>query len=717
MLTHSKNTDSLMVRPESLGTGRSTVNGERRVVTALFCDIVGSTSIAEQLDPEDWAEIVGGAFEVLGEPVAYYDGLVVRLLGDALLAFFGAPTAHEDDPRRAVLAALDMLEGMTAYRERVKRDFGVDFNIRIGINTGPVVVGEIGAGVAAEYTALGDAVNIAARMEQTAEPGSIRIAHDTYRLISPLFETEEIGPIDVKGKSQPIQAYRVLREKEKPGRLRGLDGVSAPLVGRNDELAVLKRALDALPTGRGGIVLVIGEAGLGKSRLLDEARAYWESINPGGLWDAVSGSPYDADRPYGLFERFAREAFGVRRDDGADAIHQKVDAGLRATGASDDVVALCSVAVERVITLNVLHDAKSFDGSEVREDIANNVTYPAYRAQALEAPIVHVFDDVQWADQASVELLERLFNLVDEVPALFICAMRPERQSPGWGLKLYAETNFPHAYAEIVLRPLDAAGTTELVDALLHIIDLPDQFRELILRKTDGNPYFVEEIVRTLVEDGVVAQANEGLRWRSDLAVQDIAIPDTLQALLMARIDRLEREARSTMQIASVIGRSFHRRILTGVSDPAAALDRHLAALQRVELVSEAARIPELEYVFKHELTRDAAYGSILNRKRRELHRKVAEAIEATFADSLTEQAHRLAVHYAMANDVDRALTYRLMAAEAAVALGASGDAAAHFAAAAELAEQAGSEPEQVNELRERATGQRALAAGHAGAT
>ncbi len=257
-----------MTQRSSSRPQRSSVSGERRVVTALFCDVVGSTAIAEQLDPEEWAEIVGGAFEALTEPITHYEGTVVRLLGDAVLAFFGAPTAHEDDPRRAVMAALEMMEEMAAYRGRVQREFGVDFNVRIGINTGPVVVGDIGSGASAEYTALGDAVNVAARMEQTADPGTVRIAHDTYRLVAPLFDVEELGPVEVKGKTEPVVAYRIVGEKAKPGRTRGLNGVSAPLVGREREFGQVREALDALSEGRGSIITIIGEAGLGMSRLL-----------------------------------------------------------------------------------------------------------------------------------------------------------------------------------------------------------------------------------------------------------------------------------------------------------------------------------------------------------------------------------------------------------------------------------------------------------------
>jgi class 3 adenylate cyclase/Cdc6-like AAA superfamily ATPase len=674
---------------------------ERKVVTVLFCDIVGSTAIAEQLDPEEWAEIVNGAFQVLTEPVAHYEGTVVRLLGDSILAFFGAPVSHEDDPRRAVLAALEMIDALPPFREQVRKDYGIDFNVRVGINTGSVVVGDVGSSVLTEYTALGDAVNVAARMQQTAAPGTIVIGHDTQRLVAPLFELQALGDIEVKGKSEPVSAFRVLETKAQPGRTRGLEGVSAPLVGRDKELAQIKELLARLHEGRGGIVTIIGEAGLGKSRLLEETRAEWVRDHPATSWFQIQGSPYDTSRPYGLYQKFAREMAGIDNDDPPDVIHQKIDSGLRAIGAPEEVVALCSVALERIIAVKVLHDARDFAPEIVRRDI-EHITYPAWRTSALSGPVVKVLDDLQWADQASVDLLLHLFGLVEEVPILFICAFRPERQSPAWQVKTRAETDYPHRYTEIVLQPLDAEQTNDLVNALLHIADLPDALRQLILRKTEGNPYFVEEIVRSLIDEGVVYRTDDGLRWKSDTKVDDITIPDTLQALLMARIDRLDRDTRSTLQLASVIGRSFYAKVLKAISDSTMALDKHLTALQRVELVREAMRLPELEYIFKHELARDAAYSSILNRKRRELHLRVARAMETLFPDRLAEHANRLAVHFAAAGDAGRALHYRVMAGEAAVAVGANVDAAAHFASAIEAAELLGTPEPKLAELRQR---------------
>jgi predicted ATPase len=604
-------------------------------------------------------------------------------MGDAILAFFGTPVAHEDDPQRAVFAALEILNEVKPFAAQVKAQYGLDFAVRVGINTGPVVTGDVGSQRVAEYTAMGDAVNLAARMEQTAEPGTIRIAEDTQRLIAPLFELEDLGGIEVKGKSAPVRAYRVLAAKTRPGRLRGIKGVSAPLIGRDSEMSELREALRCLKEGRGQIVALIGEAGLGKSRLLDEARKAWLLGNPAYTWEQVQGSPYDTARPYGLFQKFARDMFGIELDDPPAVIHDKVEKGFE--GAPPETVALCKVTMERVIAAKAIKDTTDFGAQAIKEDLYH-IAVHAWE-NAATSPTVCVFDDLHWADQASVELLIHLLHVTENRPVLFLCAFRPERQAPGWSIKLRAETEYPHRYTEIALSPLDSQKTDDLVSALLNIADLPRDLRKLIIKKTEGNPYFVEEVVRSLIEQGIVYQTDDGLRWKASTKLEDIAIPDTLHALLVARIDRLDAETRSTLQLASVIGRTFFARILKAVSDQAMELDRHLGALQRVELVREVMRKPELEYIFKHELARDAAYNTILLRRRRELHKLVGEAIEALFGDRAEEYAHRLAQHFAAGGDSDRSYRYYVMAGDAAAAMSANAEAADHFAHALQAAE------------------------------
>ena len=674
--------------PETSGAGRSRrpMLGEGRTVTVLFCDVVGSTAMAEKLDPEEWAEIMNDAFQYLTGPIERYQGTVARLMGDAILAFFGAPVAHEDDPERAVLAGLDIVEGIGTFRDEIAREYGLDFKVRVGINTGPVVVGEVGSEFAGEYTAMGDAVNLAARMEQSAEPGSVQVAEDTYALIQPLFDFEPLRPIELKGKAEPVPAYRVKGLKAEPGRVRGIEGLSAPLVGRDEEMHALRRIASELREGRGQIVCMIGEPGLGKSRLIEELRAEWQgTANGQAPWIESRGISFDTSRPYGQFQQRLQQLFGVREDDPQDVVTEKLSRSPE--GYPQNLHVLARQAVEILLAVSSESEGPRLEGEALKRELFDAVT-SIWRRLASYSPTVMVFDDMHWVDPASAELLRHLFQLTDEVPILFLCATRPERQSPAWQVKQLAETDYPHRYTELALSPLSRDDSDSLVSSLIAISDLPQRLRQMILEKTDGNPFFVEEVVRTLIDSGAVVRDNSGEHWRAKTEVDDIAIPENLQTLITSHFDRLESEVRSTLQMASVIGRSFYYKVLKLVSDTASQLEAQLSTLQRVELIRETARVPDLEYVFRHELTRDAAYNSILRRRCRQLHRRVGEAIEELFTDRVEEQPSRLAHHFDEGRDFERALKYYTLAADAAARLYANVEANTQYARAIELARQ-----------------------------
>jgi class 3 adenylate cyclase/tetratricopeptide (TPR) repeat protein len=658
----------------------------------LFCDVTGSTAMAEQLDPEEWADIMNEAFEYLTAPVYRYEGTVARLMGDAILAFFGAPTSHEDDPQRAVLAGLDIVSSITPFREQIKKEYGFDFDVRVGINTGPVVVGDVGSAQASEYTAMGDAVNVAARMEQTATPGTVQVAESTYRHIEPLFEFEELGGVEVKGKSEPVPSFRALSAKVAPGRLRGIDGLDSPLVGREAELTTLRGVLDDAVQGRGHIVTLMGEAGLGKSRLMSEARAEWEA--QGRFWAEGRGVAYDMNRPYGVFYHLARRLCGLDEEDSPEAAHEKIKTAFAEFPEEDRDQAVQATEMLLAVT--------GLDRPDLQADAFKRELFAAMRGiwrQAAERCTVLVMDDIHWADPESIELLLHLLELTEEAPIVFICAFRPDRQAPSWKFRQQVESDFPHLHTEINLQPLKGADTQELVDNLLAISDLPPQARQLILEKTEGNPFFIEEVVRTLIDSGVVVRDESGEHWRATKAIENIAIPDNLQALLTSRIDRLDSEARRTLQVASVIGRSFYYQVLKRVSDESVALDRQLSTLQRVDLIREAARVPDVEFMFRHELTRQAAYDSILRRSRPDFHRQVAEAMEQVFAGRLDEESHRLAYHFGEAKDDDRALWYSVSAANNAAHLYANNEAVRHYTRALEIANRVGLESKVIADL------------------
>jgi class 3 adenylate cyclase/tetratricopeptide (TPR) repeat protein len=681
--------------------------GERRVVTMLFCDIQGSTEAAGGLDPEEWTAIMNEAFEFMIQPVYRYEGTVARLMGDAILAFFGAPIAHEDDPQRAILAGLDIISDFQPYRAKVLAEWGVEFNVRVGINTGLVVVGAVGSDLRMEYTALGDAINLAARMEQTAQPGTVQIAEETYKLVAPIFDFEELGEITVKGKAEPVLAFRVLGRKARPGRTRGIAGLESPVVGRDPELGLLRRVFTDLHNGRGQILSVIGEAGLGKSRLNREAQAIWMDVlgreaNGSGnppLWTMSHGISFETHVPYGHWQQHIRQVCSIEEADPVEVVREKIAHQLTHWTQAD------RGQVGRVYRQILGIPEESTQNGEAPPDLLKQELFAnllkGFRMAAENAasgraatavnehwnPPVIAFDDLHWADPASVELLTHLFQLSNEVPILFLLIFRPERQSSAWEARQVAAERFGDRYTEINLRPLSSNEGDEMVNHLLHVAELPSNWRDFIQDRADGNPFFLEELVRTLIDEGHIVRTDgqDGIDWRGVGELSEISVPDNLQNLLMSRIDRLNDEARQVLQMASVIGRKFYFRVLEIICQTIEPLESRLGELQKAELIREASRLPELEFMFRHTFTQETTYKSILRQHRRQFHLQVGEALETLFPDRIDEFATLLAQHFDEGEGVEKALHYHLTAAENAFALDAQVEALRHYERAIEL--------------------------------
>ena len=664
------------------------MEGERRVVTMLFCDVKGSTEAASHFDPEEWAGIINGAFECMIAPVYHYEGTVARLMGDGILAFFGAPIAHEDDPQRAILAALKILEDIGRYKDEVFTQWGVEIDARVGINTGLVVVGAVGSDLQVEYSALGDAINIAARMEQTAMQGSVQVSEETYKLIAPLFEFEDLGFVNVKGKSEPVHTYRPLRPKARtgtsgPGRLRGIEGLESPTIGREKEIATLTHKIENLTQhGVGAILFLTGEAGIGKSRLIREIQTtqYASHI----AFYEIAPLSFEASQPYALFRSFLQQLTGVGEMESAEAARPKLVALAErlpievrggVTGAFASVLGLEDDRVEQ-----------SADGESFKRQLFATAR-EAVHVHFAGVPGVIILDDLHWADPASLEIFNHLFPLVESVPILFLCATRPERGTPTWQLKTTLAEEFPHRFVEIPVQPLTTNDSNALVDHLLTVAELPPRIRTMILNKSEGNPFFLEEIIRALIEDGVLVRSDgtDGVRWRVSGEVETIEIPDNLQSLLAARLDRLTEDTRRVLQMASVIGRTFYYRVLQNITDSLNGLDGQLVTLQRANMILEAARLPELEFSFRHALVQETAYRSILRKQRREFHRRVGEAMEELFASRLDEYAPVLAMHFERAGDITRAFDYFLRAGDVAYRLYAVKEAISHYSQALEI--------------------------------
>ncbi len=544
------------------------LTGELKPVTALFADVVGSTALAENMDPEDWTQIINEAFDLMSKAVFRYEGTIAQLQGDAMLAFFGAPVAHEDDPERAVRAALDMIGEVGEFSIQLKRVHDIDFRIRAGINSGPVLVGNVGTDLRYEYTALGDAVNTAARMQTAAEPGAILITGHTQRHVAGSFELRDVGAIAVKGKSEPVHAYQVLSALATPSRRRGLAsvGLDSPMVGREAQLQQLLGLCEVVRAGRGRVAIVMGEPGIGKSRLLTELRKSVEVAGHqkvGARWIESRCLSYGQSLPYHLLLDLVRSTLQLPLGETGRAAHDRLDGQLATAMGEEatDVSAFLAHLLDLPLSADET-DRTKLDLESLQQRYAAS-THRLLRSLSARQPLVVVCEDVHWADPASVKVLQMLLPLVSQHAVLFVAALRPDTESPGWGLVTAARQHFGQALSEIVLEQLSEADSRALVANLLVIESLPERVRDSILARADGNPFFVEEVVRMLIERGVIERHGE--HWLATAEIERVEIPATLHGLLLARIDQLPDAAKRSLRVASVIGRQFPVRVLERV--------------------------------------------------------------------------------------------------------------------------------------------------------
>ena len=677
-----------LIRKLEAARSHNSPAGERRVITMLFCDVKGSTAAAEKVDPEVWTDIMNGAFEHMIRPIYKYEGLVPRLMGDAILAFFGAPITHEDDPRRAVLAALEIQSGIKSYADEIHFKQGLEFGLRIGINTGLVVVGEIGSDLRMEYTAIGDAINLAARMEQTAQVGTIQITDETYKLVAPFIDVEPLGAVEVKGKSTPVKTYRVLGTRSTPGHLRGLEGLSSPLVGRESQLRLLAAKLENLKEGKGAVLAVVGEAGLGKSTMVSEIRKSWKE--PGPIWLIGESLSYTRSVSYHPWRQIIHQSVHAQEQDSPAEIRHKLgyvcDCCTLPGGDIPFLEALLAVESEESSQI-----VMGFQGDALTQRMVE-ATRGFLCGLAVDDPLVVVFDDLHWSDEASLNLLLNTVDLSISQPILFICMSRPDKNATSWDTLQKMEARLEASFHSITLEPLQMDQTETLLHNLLGMKDLPQTLRDLIVSKAEGNPFFVEEILRSLIETGQIARENSAWKTQGDLA--KIMLPNTLRGVLSARIDRLPEGSRHVLQHAAVIGRQFDVRVLKVLTRLNGGLDAQIQYLKEANLIE----VLRNEYTFRHVLIQEAAYESILIKQRAELHRQIGEILEGLHTNRVEEFAPILAYHFHCAGD-DRSLQYDLIAGEKAARLYANAEAATHFQRALEVAKRIRVETERITGL------------------
>lgn len=551
---------------------RDEVEGERKQVTVLFTDIVDSTKLAEHMDPEQWAMIVNGAHRLVSEQVYRYEGTVAQLLGDGVLCFFGAPVSHEDDAERAIRAGLGITSGVEAYARELHEAFGLDdFRLRLGLNTGLVVVGKVGSSLHFEYLAIGDTVNLAARMQTEAPPNKILMTDRTFRLVSTLFDFEDRGELRVKGKSAPVHAYQVKGEKYGAPKRRGLAGLSSPMVGRERELAAFKRIGEELHGGRGAVVSLIGEAGLGKSRLLAEWKKWVLGSGSSGAgpeirWAEGRCYSYGVSVPFSLVVDLTRSLLDVPSTLPEGEVKAALADKIREISESnpeflEDVYPFLAHLLSLSLDPQDAARIKYLEPQALQAKYADAIRR-AFTILAKATPMIIVCEDIHWTDDQSVELLSRLLPLVTELPILLCLVARPDGMSPGARLIREAREMPGVGAIEVHLATLSDGESRELLSNLMPG-QLPGSVRDVVLSKAEGNPFFVEEVIGFLVDRGLVQRREGG--WVATEDLGQIDIPETIQGVLTARVDQLPEDTRRTLLVASVIGREFSPDLLLNV--------------------------------------------------------------------------------------------------------------------------------------------------------
>ena len=629
---------------EKILTTRSALEGERKQVTVLFADLKGSMELLADRDPEEARQLLDPVLERMMAAVHRYEGTVNQVMGDGIMALFGAPLAHEDHAVRACYAALAMQDAIRRYSADVRRTHGVEVHIRVGLNSGEVVVRAIGNDLHMDYSAIGETTHLAARMEQLAPPGTIRLTEATLRLVEGLMRVTALGPVPVKGLTAPVEVFDVvgasaLRHRLQAAAMRGL----TPFVGRQTELDVVQRALTQAGARHGQVVALVGEAGVGKSRLVYEV-VHSHRTQGWRVLESASVS-YGKATPYFPVIELLRRYTHVEEHDEVRTIRAKV------TG---QVVTLDPALQETVPALLSLLDALPEDNPFLQLDPPQRRqrTLDALKRVLLresqEQPLLLVCEDLHWIDAETQALLDSLVESLPTARLLLLVNYRPEFQH-GWGSKTY--------YTQLRLDPLPPVSADAFLQALLGHDPSLAPLTQLLIARTQGNPFFLEESVRTLVETGgLVGTAGA---YRLAQAVPSIQVPATVQAVLAARIDRLPPDEKRLLQTAAVIGTEVSLTLLQAIADmPDVALHHHLAHLQAAEFLYETRLFPEREYTFKHALTHEVAYGGLLLERRRGLHTCLVEALEALAGDQVAEQVDRLA-HHALRGEVwEKALRY-----------------------------------------------------------
>jgi len=650
---------------EKILTSKAALEGERKQVTVLFADLKGSMELLADRDPEEARKLLDPVLEHMMEAVHRYEGTVNQVMGDGIMALFGAPLAHEDHAVRACYAALRMQELVKRYAEDARHAHGVNVQIRVGLNSGEVVVRAIGSDLHMDYTAVGQTTHLAGRMEQLANPGSILLTPSTLELVEGFVAFKALRPVPVKGLADPVEVYEVTgvgpaRTRLQAGARRGM----TRFVGRDPELEQLCRAQELASDGHGQVVAVVGEAGVGKSRLVYEF-IHSHRLQGWRVLESASVS-YGKETPYLPVSNLLKSYFKIQDQDDHREVREKVigklltlDEALKATLPA--LLGLFDVPVPDT-------GWQAIDPLQRRQRILEAVTSLLLRESQAQ-PLVVVFEDLHWIDTETQSFLDSFVERLPTRCLLLLVNYRPTYQH-SWGDKVY--------YRQLPIDALTPDSVDDLLATLLGSNVTLEPLKRALIERTEGNPLFLEETVRTLVETKVLT--GERGAYRLAKSIESIEMPASVQAILAARIDRLPPDEKALLQTAAAIGKDVpHVLLQRAARVPEEAIRRILAHLRAAEFLYEAALVPELEYTFKHTLTQEVVYGGLLHEQRRALHARIAEAIQTFHPDRLPQQGDRLAHHAFRGGLWSQAVAFLGQAGERALAVAAYGPAAATF--------------------------------------
>jgi class 3 adenylate cyclase/tetratricopeptide (TPR) repeat protein/ribosomal protein L40E len=644
---------------------RDRIEGERKQVTVMFCDMEGFTSLTEKLGSEEMYSVMDQVYEILIHKVHDYEGTVNELTGDGIMALFGAPIALEDAPQRAIRSALAIHQEINKFSDRIKQEKGIPtLKMRIGIHTGSVIVGTLGNDLRVEFKAVGDTVNLASRTEGLADPGTTYVTEDTFKLTEGFFRFEALGERQVKGKEEPVKVYQVIAPSARRTRFdvsaeRGL----TPFIGRERELELLLDGFERAKLGKGQAFSIISEAGCGKSRLLYEFRKAVANEDVNFLEGKCLS--YSRGAAYHPVIDILKSNFDIQEGEGDQEIREKVKTGLKLIGADEAstlpyLLELLSVKDSGIDQIPMSPEAKK---DRINEAIKRIVL----KGSELR-PLIIAFEDLHWIDKSSEDVVRSHLESIPGSKVLLIFTYRPEFIHT-WGAKSY--------HNQLTLHRLSNRESLEMVTSILGTREIERALEELILEKTEGVPFFIEEFIKSLRDLKIIEKKENTYQLSKD--IQKLAIPSTIQDVIMARVDSLPERAKGVLQTGSVIEREFSYSLInrvTGLSEKE--LLSHLSALKDSELLYERGIYPQSNYIFKHALTREVVYDSILAKRKKKLHEEIGEAIEELYKDNLSEHYEVLSEHYFLGENYLKAAEYSRFASRKAEKAASLNDAIAH---------------------------------------